>query len=107
MSNPKIQVRQSLFGIEQALKASLLWQSVPPDDAAFTSIQPFCLDSMQAEQWLQWVLLPRMHALLDGDAPLPERVAILPYFEAAFDGRTESITPLLAELRRFDDLFTG
>ncbi|MCO7260662.1 YqcC family protein [Dickeya zeae] len=101
----EIQIRQSLFAIERALKASPLWQPSAPDEAAFASQEPFCIDTMAAEQWLQWVFLPRMHALLDGNAPLPTRLAILPYFEVAFDGRADEVGELLTQLRVLDALF--
>ncbi|NPE54927.1 YqcC family protein [Dickeya dadantii] len=101
----EIRIRQSLFAIEHALKASPLWQPSAPDEAAFASQEPFCIDTMAAEQWLQWIFLPRMHALLDSGAPLPARLAILPYFEVAFDGRSDDVGELLAQLGALDALF--
>ncbi|WP_027712896.1 YqcC family protein [Dickeya chrysanthemi] len=101
----EIQIRQSLFAIERALKASSLWQSSAPDEAAFASREPFCIDTMAAEQWLQWVFLPRMHTLLDDGAPLPVRLAVLPYFEVSFDGRADDVGELLTQLRMLDALF--
>ncbi|MGM3173901.1 YqcC family protein [Dickeya lacustris] len=103
--NNNLEVRQALFAIEQALKHSQLWQAVAPDEAAFASQEPFCIDTMAAEQWLQWVFLPRMHALLDNGGPLPQRLAILPYFEVALNDSAQSVTGLLAQLGRFDALF--
>ncbi|QDX30884.1 YqcC family protein [Dickeya poaceiphila] len=105
--NADMLIRQSLFAIERALKSSSLWQPSAPDEAAFASQEPFCIDTMVAEQWLQWVFLPRMHALLDGGAPLPARLAILPYFEVAFDGRSDDVGELLMQLRALDALFEG
>ncbi|GAB7193914.1 hypothetical protein OS31_14360 [Dickeya oryzae] len=46
-----------------------------------------------------------MHALLDGNAPLPTRLAIFPYFEVAFDGRSVEVGELLTQLRVLDALF--
>ncbi|MGM3161416.1 YqcC family protein [Dickeya undicola] len=101
----EIRIRQSLFAIEHALRTSPLWPTSAPDEAAFASQEPFCIDTMVAEQWLQWVFLPRMHALLDSGAPLPTRLAILPYFEMAFDGRLDDVGELLTQLRALDELF--
>ncbi|SLM64148.1 MULTISPECIES: YqcC family protein [Dickeya] len=103
--NVNLQIRQALFAIEQALKHSQLWQAAPPNEAAFASKEPFCIDTMNAEQWLQWVFLPRMHALLDSGGPLPKRLAILPYFDVALTDSTAPVTGLLEQLRRFDALF--
>lgn len=100
------QVRQALFDIEATLRASVFWQASPPAPDAFVSTEPFCLDTLRPEQWLQWVLLPRMHAILDGGAPLPQALAITPYFEEALEGDTQAIIPLLAQLRALDALFS-
>ncbi|TKI05908.1 YqcC family protein [Martelella alba] len=91
-------VRQHLFAIEQVMKQLALWQSHPPARGAFDSREPFCIDTMEAQQWLQWILLPRMHALLDRQATLPTRFAIAPYFEEALPDAKS----LLALLRQLD-----
>jgi uncharacterized protein YqcC (DUF446 family) len=103
--NTKNQVRQSLRDIELAMRAIDLWQTVPPLAEAFESNEPFSIDTMDAEQWLQWVLLPRMCALLESSSPLPTRFSITPYFEEALsgDGRPDC-TALLVQLQRLDDL---
>ncbi|MFI8417481.1 YqcC family protein [Serratia sp. NPDC078593] len=96
------QVRHNLQAIEQSMRDLALWQATPPAPEAFSSTEPFCIDSMQAEEWLQWVLLPRMYALLDADAPLPVRFAITPYFEEALKDKEPSCLPLLVLLQRLD-----
>lgn len=58
------------------------------------------MDTLSAEQWLQWVLVPRMYALLEAQAPMPTRFAITPYFEVAMP---EALR-LLTQLQRLDDL---
>ncbi len=101
--NLHLEIRQHLFDIEQTMQALAIWQSQPPAQTAFDSIEPFCIDTMQAEQWLQWILLPRMHALLYKHAPLPARFSITPYFEEALP----DAAPLLIQLRRLDDLLNS
>ncbi|HEY0207670.1 YqcC family protein [Acerihabitans sp.] len=94
------QVRQRLFAIEQAMRSLSMWQPLPPAREAFDSQEPFCIDTMRPEEWLQWMLLPRMHALLDQQAALPRRFAITAYFEEAFP----HAAALLTQLQRLDDL---
>lgn len=60
---------------------------------------------MSAKQSLQWVLLPRLHAMLDGGVPLPLALAVTPYFEEALTGDINEIAPLLEQLRALDALF--
>ena len=98
------QVRHNLQAIEQSMRDLALWQLTPPEAEAFASTEPFCIDSMQAEEWLQWVLLPRMHALLDANAPLPTRFAITPYFEEALKDKQPNCLPLLLLLQQLDSL---
>ncbi|MGC6388669.1 YqcC family protein [Ewingella sp. S1.OA.A_B6] len=96
----KNQVRQILQDIEQVMRDLKLWHATPPEDSAFDSVEPFSVDTMSSDQWLQWVLIPRIYALLSADAALPTRFAITPYFEMALP----DAVPLLAELQRLDDL---
>ncbi|ATM77141.1 YqcC family protein [Serratia fonticola] len=98
------QVRHNLQAIEQSMRDLALWQLTPPEAEAFASTEPFCIDSMQAEEWLQWILLPRMHALLDANAPLPTRFAITPYFEEALKDKQPNCLPLLLLLQQLDSL---
>ncbi|HHQ6557672.1 TPA: YqcC family protein [Serratia fonticola] len=98
------QVRHNLQAIEQSMGDLALWQLTPPQAEAFASTEPFCIDSMQAEEWLQWILLPRMHALLDANAPLPTRFAITPYFEEALKDKQPNCLPLLLLLQQLDSL---
>ncbi|MEA9392490.1 YqcC family protein [Acerihabitans sp. TG2] len=93
------QIRQLLFEVEQAMQALSMWQAQPPAREAFDSVEPFSIDTMCPEQWLQWILLPRMHALLDQRAPLPQRFVIAPYFEQAMPQATR----LLVLLRQLDE----
>jgi len=98
------QVRHSLQAIEQSMRDLALWQAAPPEPEAFASTEPFCVDSMSAEAWLQWVFLPRMYALLDADAPLPTRFAITPYFEEALKDNEPNCMPLLVVLQKLDNM---
>ena len=98
--NTEHQVRQILEDIEQVMRDDKLWHATPPEAEAFESKEPFSVDTMSAEQWLQWVLVPRMYALLEAKTPLPTRFAITPYFEVAMP---EALR-LLTQLQRLDDL---
>ncbi|EHM40648.1 hypothetical protein HMPREF0454_03305 [Hafnia alvei ATCC 51873] len=97
-------VRQHLLQIEQQLDSLHLSQECAPDAQAFESKEPFCVDTMAPEQWLQWILLPRMFALLDSQSPLPRRFAIAPYFEVAFKERLLEVQPLIVLLQQLDDM---
>lgn len=100
-------VRERLFHIEQILREGQHWQPAPPAERAFLSDQPFCMDTLEPHEWLQWVLLPRMHALIDGGHPLPQAFAVAPYYEIALHAGWSQREALLAALAALDALFTG
>lgn len=99
------QVRQGLLAVEALLKTHALWQSEAPASTAFDSEQPFFLDTMRPLEWLQWVLIPRMHALLDAEAALPQNFAITPYYEMALEADIPGRSELLVHLSALDALF--
>lgn len=101
----EIQVLHRLEAIEQLLHETGLWQSSAPDSEAFNSVEPFSVDTMTPLQWLQWIFLPRMRALLEAGAPLPEKLAIAPYYEVALEETTPQRTTLLNALNQLDQLF--
>ncbi|RWR01761.1 hypothetical protein ED28_12120 [[Pantoea] beijingensis] len=100
------QVRQSLLAIEQLLHEQGLWKTQVPEAEAFNSSEPFCVDTMHPLEWLQWILIPRMQALLDSEGPLPKNFAIAPYYDVALESDTPGRLALLVRLKALDDLFT-
>ena len=91
-----------LLELESAMHAADLWEAAHPDHAALESAQPFCVDTLRLPQWLQWVFVPRMRALLDARAPLPPRCGIAAMAEMYFIGQQgvalERLIALLAEV---------
>ncbi len=65
------------------------------------------MDTLAPFEWLQWVLIPRMHALLDSGQPLPQAFAIAPYYEIALEASHPARDVILVQLQHLDALFTG
>lgn len=57
--------------IEQELRDLDAWQSQSLPDAAYESHQAFCLDTMTLYEWLQFVLVPRVEAIVAGRGEFP------------------------------------
>jgi len=74
-------LRPLLHALEAALRDADFWEAQPPSPQALASSMPFMVDTLRIEQWLQWVLLPRLHALLDARAPLPASCSVHPLAE--------------------------
>lgn len=96
-------IRQLLNDIEKEMQFRTLWQGLPPQPDAFLSEQPFAIDMMSPYEWLQWVFLPRMHALIDSGSVLPRNFALSPYYEEALKQQEEAII-LLALIKQLDEL---
>ncbi|MTH45330.1 YqcC family protein [Intestinirhabdus alba] len=100
-------VRQQLHALEALLREHQYWRTDEPQAQLFTSNQPFYMDTMEPLEWLQWVLLPRMHALLDAARPLPEAFAVAPYYEMALAADHPLRERLLESLQALDALLAG
>ncbi|CAH0534242.1 putative protein YqcC [Vibrio stylophorae] len=79
--NSRQECEQLLNQLEVVLKQQGCWQSQPPSPQALQSVEPFAIDTLTPTEWLQWILIPRMQALLRSGAPLPSTFCISPYFE--------------------------
>jgi len=100
------ELAEQLLVIERELRVRGLWASSPPDAQAFASREPFCVDTLSFEQWLQWVFLPRMKDILQSDGPLPAVSGILAMAEVVYQGRSLEIAGLLRALETFDRLIS-
>ena len=87
MSDTTTTLRQQLQQLEAALRTASLWGAQPPSEQAMASTMPFMYDTLQVEQWLQWVFLPRLHALLDAGAALPTSCSVQPLAEHEWNHR--------------------
>lgn len=79
-----------------------------PSAEALASVEPFAVDTLDFEQWLQWIFLPRMKAILEQDLPLPNASGIQEMAEMVFaarnvQGKDRQLQVLLKE---FDQLIS-
>ena len=101
------QVHALLIDVEAHLRQMGLWESEPPSAAALASTQPFCIDTMGFEQWLQFIFLPTMYRLLEAGESLPTECAIAPMAEEYFRGTELPTQPLERTLAAVDRVLTG
>ncbi|MGI2259603.1 YqcC family protein [Shewanella sp. GXUN23E] len=74
----ELRTREHLRRLEELLRQQDLWADTPPDVSALASTAPFACDTLAFEQWLQFIFLPRMYALLEAGHTLPADIAIAP-----------------------------
>jgi uncharacterized protein YqcC (DUF446 family) len=100
------EVAEQLLLIERELRALGWWDNAPPSEQALASPEPFCVDTLEFAQWLQWIFLPRMKIILEQDLPLPNASGILEMAEMVYAGRQAEARMLQQHLARFDQLIT-
>lgn len=91
---------EQLLLIERELRLLGWWASVAPDAARLSSREPFCVDTLAFEEWLQWILLPRMKVLVEAGGSLPSACALRPMGEMSWagDARVAGLLDLLGEV---------
>lgn len=99
-----IEVAALLIDIEGELRRLNLWQAEPPSAAALASTEPFCIDTLNFVQWLQFIFLQRMHALMRAEQLPPGRCEIQPLAEQYFADRQLDVASLIAVVGRLDAL---
>ncbi|MCL9773141.1 YqcC family protein [Vibrio methylphosphonaticus] len=77
-------MKQHIDELKQAMKQHGLWQKQPPAEEKFLSTQPFSIDTLAPEEWLQWVFVSRIEAMLAAGQALPANFEIAPYFEQSW-----------------------
>lgn len=96
-----------LLLIERELRRLGWWSNAVPSPERLSSVEPFCVDTLAFEEWLQWVFLPRMKLIIERQAPLPTSCAILPMAEVAWAEQGERVVILLRLLGEFDRLIVA
>ena len=98
------QVADRLLAIELQLRQMNCWQSEPLAAEKYLSCEPFCLDTMSFEQWLQFVLLPRLKQLVEDGQPLPTVSGVAPMAEEHYRSGSDPGQALIRELAALDEL---
>jgi uncharacterized protein YqcC (DUF446 family) len=98
------ELADALLALEMALRANGLWSPLPPEPARLASEVPFCIDTLDFEQWLQWLFIPRMVEIIEGGRAMPGVFQIAPMGEEAFAHMGRRGHPLIAALARIDGL---
>jgi len=92
--------------IEIELKRLGRWSSQMPSDEAFENMGAFGANTMSFEQWLQFVLIPRIREIIEMKSDLPASSHLATYAVRYFDGDYEA-DPLRELLHQLDDLINS
>ena len=97
-------VADQLLLIERELRALSLWGEQPPSEEALASQEPFCVDTLELEEWLQWIFLPRMKLIIETGAQLPRASGIRAIAEMVYVDEGEHMHALFEAMGEFDRL---
>lgn len=107
MTNRYHQLADQLLQIELEMRQLDLWHQQAPCEQALQSIQPFCFDTLEFTEWLQFIFLPRMKIILEQGMVLPSSCDIAPMAEECFKRLPENTDHLLALLIECDRVIVG
>lgn len=108
--NREVQLQECtrlLGAIQQELMRLECWAAMPPPVEHFASTLPFCVDTLSIEQWLQFVFLPRMQALMDAGSELPRGAGLANYAEVCFRDKMVERRQLITLLQAMDALLVS
>lgn len=94
-----------LSALKSALIQAQLWEQIAPPPAALDSQMPFCCDTLRLEQWLQWLLIPRVLALIEAGHSLRFNCDIASYAEQYWPDDSCHQT-VIGTIRRLDCLLS-
>jgi uncharacterized protein YqcC (DUF446 family) len=99
-------IADQMLLIERELRTLGFWKDEPPTHEALASREPFCVDTLDFDQWLQWIFLPRMKVILEQDLSLPNASGILEMAQMVYVDRAAETRRLQELLAHFDRLIT-
>ena len=107
MDQRVLDIADHLLLIERELRVQGWWSDDVPSAEALASTVPFAVDTMSFEQWMQWILLPRMKEILEKGMALPNASGILVMAETVYSDRPEESRQLRKLLAEFDQLISS
>lgn len=93
----------ALHHLETALKQQNLWTEIAPTAQQLASTEPFCVDTLPFEQWLQWVFIPKMTTLIStpnfsGFSHTSDIHSMADYIFQTYEQPTKTITEIIRQI---------
>jgi len=97
------ELSELLDELEAELKALDFWSDMAPSPQALASEQPFSVDTLSLSEWLQWIYIQRLRALMEAGLPLPAGAHVKPYAEEALKQERQRTGQLLRIIDQIDE----
>ncbi|MEP6862440.1 MAG: YqcC family protein [Deltaproteobacteria bacterium] len=98
-------VRARLDTVVATLKATGAWDVERPSDDKLVDAGPFGMHTLAFEQWLRYVFVPSVEALIASHGPWPTESMVAAHATREWDGHPNP-DDMLSALAAFDALFT-
>ncbi|SIS80051.1 YqcC family protein [Neptunomonas antarctica] len=102
MTDQHSELLSILSAISEEMADKALWQQTPPSDAALSSKEPFCVDTLTFCEWAQWIMLPRLEQMAQSKTTLPGNSDMSVMAEEAFKRVDANTKPLISLILRLD-----
>lgn len=101
-------IKKELSNLEQELRALELWGGAEktPSAKAMSSVQPFCLDTLEFHQWLEYLLIAKLTMMIEAGTPLPPKMMVHTYAQEKYRGEWSKFRNLIGILQKLDSLLT-
>ncbi|CAA0083991.1 Uncharacterised protein [BD1-7 clade bacterium] len=93
--------------VQFELESLLLWGAEPPAPACLASQVPFAADCMAFHEWLQWIFLARLRAMLGGAGILPQGSDVASMAEVWQQVQGVDAVELIRNLKSVDRYLNG
>ena len=98
------QLASLLLDVEKELRAMQLWDQQIPPAQALASSEPFAIDQLSFNQWLQFIFLPKMAEIVETASALPESCSVAPMAEEFYRAEQVDAISLIRHLAAIDAL---
>lgn len=101
----RLKVEQVLKELQDELNRLGYWKGQLENPERTNSNEPFCADTLEFTEWLQWVFIPRMRTVIRNDMQLPFRCDVTPRMEIwTMESSSNVAGELVTIMQRTDSL---
>ena len=98
----KEKIKQLLLLLERSLRDAELWSTEEIAEDRLASKVPFCADTLSYPEWLQFVFIRKMQALIEGEDDLPSASGLFPMAQVYFGREIFRFRELASVLLKLD-----
>lgn len=101
-------ITAELDKLEAELKALDLWggEHKRPDPEALNSASPFCIDTLEFNEWLEYIMIERFRQMIAASMPLPRKMQVHTYAQERYRGQWSKYRSLIGVLQNLDRLIS-